>query len=138
VRFSFRELPEPGKQAVRARPIVDVVVEGLEIAPHACLLDSGATAIRFGAYVAELCGLDLSDAPHERVAVGGALVSARMAEVELRVADENDAYAWAAPAWFCDPWTPAFGLLGLTGFFDHFRVTIASYEDLIELTPINP
>jgi hypothetical protein len=32
---------------------------------------------------------------------------------------------------------PAFGLLGLTGFFDHFEVTIASYEEWIELTPIN-
>jgi hypothetical protein len=39
--------------------------------------------------------------------------------------------------WFCEPWTAAFGLLGLTGFFDHFEVVIASYEERFELTPIN-
>jgi hypothetical protein len=136
VRFRFRDIPDPGQQVVRARPIIDVVVEGLEIAPQACLIDSGATAIRFGAYLAELCGVDLSDAPESQLAVGGALVSARMAEVTLRVADEPDDYTWTAPVWFCDPWTPAFGLLGLTGFFDQFEVTIASYEERIELTPI--
>jgi hypothetical protein len=137
VRFSFREIPDPGKATVRPRPIVDVVVEGLEIAPQACLLDSGATAVRFGEHVAELCGVDLSDAPQTQIAVAGALVSARMAEVSLRVTDGDDSCEWAAPVWFCDPWTPAFGLLGLTGFFDHFEVTIASYDERIQLTPIN-
>jgi hypothetical protein len=138
VRFRFREIPEPGRDAVRPRPIVDVTVEGLEIAPQACLLDSGATAVRFGAYIAELCGVDLSGAQEQQIAVGGALVTARMAEVGLRVADAEEAYEWTAPVWFCEPWVPAFGLLGLTGFFDHFEVTIATYDERIELTPINP
>jgi hypothetical protein len=39
--------------------------------------------------------------------------------------------------WFCEPWTPAFGLLGITGFFDQFHVTIAAYEEWLELTPAN-
>ena len=138
MRFGFRELPDVGHETVRPRPIVDVVVEGLEIAPQACLLDSGATAIRFGAHVAELCGVDLAEAPTKRIGVGGALVEGRMAEVGLRVGDEDDSYAWTAPVWFCDPWAPAFGLLGLTGFFDQFEVTIALYEERIELTRINP
>lgn len=137
MRFGFREFPDPGQDRIRARPIVDVVVEGLDIAPQACLLDSGATAIRFGAHVAELCGVDLSRAPQKRLAVGGSVVSALVAEVGLLVKDDIESYAWTAPVWFCDPWAPAFGLLGLTGFFDHFRVTIASYEEWIELTPIN-
>lgn len=137
MRFSFRELPV-GQYTVRPLPIVDVVVEGLDIAPQACLLDSGATAVRFGEHVAELCGLDLSDAPTERIGVGGALVSGHLAEVGLHVGDEDDSYAWSAPVWFCEPWMPAFGLLGLTGFFDQFEVTIASYEERIELRPINP
>jgi hypothetical protein len=135
VRFGFRELPDPDSEAVRPRPIIDVVVEGLDIAPQACLLDSGATAVRFGAFVAEVCGVDLGDAPTKQLAVGGALVTARMAEVSLRVADEHDSHEWTAPVWFCDPWAPGFGLLGLTGFFDQFSVTIASYEETIELTP---
>jgi hypothetical protein len=135
VRFAFREMPDPGG-GVRPRPIVDVVVEGLDIAPHACLLDSGATAVRMGAHVAELCGVGLSGATPTRIAVGGALVTARMAEVGLRVSDGVETHEWNAPVWFCDPWLPAFGLLGLTGFFDQFEVTIASYEERIELTPI--
>jgi hypothetical protein len=81
--------------------------EGLDIAPQACLLDSGATAVRLGAYVAELCGVDLSGAPRQQVAVRGALVTARMAEVGLRVADADEAYEWTAPVWFCEPWIQA-------------------------------
>jgi hypothetical protein len=114
---------------------VDVVVEGLDIAPQGCLLDSGATAIRLGAHVAELCGIDTRGAPQTRIAVGGALVTARMAEVGLLVADDSEAYEWSAPVWFCEPWTPAFGLVGLTGFFDQFEVTIAAYEEWFALTP---
>lgn len=138
MRFAFRELPDPASDLVRPRPIIDVVVEGLEIAPQACLLDSGATAIRFGVHVAELCGIDLNDAGESKVAVGGAFVSAYTAEVTLKVTDANSEYSWTAPVSFCEPWTPAFGLLGLTGFFDHFQVTITSYEEWLELTPINP
>jgi hypothetical protein len=136
VRFAFREMPEPGSARVRPRPIVDVVVEGLDIAPQACLLDSGATAVRFGSHVADICGIDLGRAPETRLAVGGRLVRARMADVTMRIADADDAHEWSAPVWFCDPWTPAFGLLGLTGFFDHFTVTVAAYEERLELIPI--
>jgi hypothetical protein len=137
VRFDFRDFPDPGGGVIRPRPIVDVVVEGLDLAPQACLLDSGASAVRFGLHVAEICGVDLAGAPTSRLGVGGAVVEARMAEVDLRVADDADSHSWHAPAWFCEPWAPAFGLLGLTGFFDQFEVTIASYEERIELEPIS-
>ena len=53
------------------------------------------------------------------------------------VEDEFTDYGWTAPVWFCEPWIPSFGLLGLTGFFDHFEITIASYEEWLELRPIN-
>jgi hypothetical protein len=137
VRFGFRDFPDPGGGVIRPRPIVDVVVEGLDLAPQACLLDSGASAVRFGLHVAELSGVDLADAPTSRVGIGGAVVEVRMAEVDLRVSDGTDSHAWHAPVWFCDPWTPAFGLLGLTGFFDQFEVALASYEERIELEPIS-
>jgi hypothetical protein len=90
-----------------------------------------------GSYVAELAGLDLSDAPRSTAAVGGALVVGRMMEVALEVSDEHSNYQWTAPVWFCEPWRPAFGLLGLTGFFDHFEVTIAAYEEWVTLSPVN-
>lgn len=134
--FAFRDVPDAAGTAVRPRPVLDVVVEGLDIAPQACLLDSGATAVRFGIHVAEICGIDLSGARATRLAAGGVTVDARLAEVELSVSDGSEMYAWSAPAWFCEPWIPAFGLLGLTGFFDQFEVTIASYEERIELRPV--
>ena len=136
MKFSFREIPEPGLVTGRPRPIIDVVVDGLEIAPQACLLDSGATAVRFGMYVAELGGIDLSGAPSVELAVGGAIVTATMAEVSLSITDDAESHEWTAPVWFCDPWRPSFGLLGLTGFFDQFSVTIDAYAGRIELTPV--
>ena len=36
----------------------------------------------------------------------------RMADVGLLVADDHESYEWNAPVWFCEPWRPAFGLLG--------------------------
>ena len=135
MRFSFREVPGAGG-ALRPRPIVGVVLEGLELAPQACLLDSGATAIRFNAELAGLCGIELADAPTSKLGVGGAVVTGRMAEIALTVTDGVDSHTWPAPVWFCEPWTPGFGLLGLTGFFDQFIVTIASYDEYFDLQPI--
>lgn len=136
MRFPFKDIPDPAGAAVRPRPIVDVVVEGLELAPQACLLDSGASAVRMGAHVAELIGLDLDGAPSTAIAVGGARVTGRLGEVTLALSDGIAAHQWAAPVWFCEPWRPAFGLLGLTGFFDQFEVTIAAYEEWLELLPV--
>jgi len=137
VRFPFRDIPVPGTGGVRPRPIIDVVIDGLDIAPQACLLDSGATAVRLGAHVADICGIDLRNAPESRLAVGGAVAIARMAEVTLEIADGSERCAWSAPVWVCDHWTPSCGLLGLSGFFDHFTVTIAVCEEWLELTPPN-
>jgi hypothetical protein len=135
VRFAFRAVPDPGGASLRPRPILDVIVEGLELAPQACLLDSGATAIRMGQHVAELTGLDLREAPSTTVAVAGMLVTARMQRVTLEVSDGSEHHAWEAPVWFCQDWTPSFGLLGLTGFFDRFIVTISAYDEQFEIQP---
>lgn len=137
MRFAFRDIPDPSGSSTRPHPIIDVVVEGLELAPQACLLDSGATAVRMGSHVAELVGLDLAGALQAKVAVGGALVTARCAEVVLEVSDANSSHQWAAPVWFCEPWHPAFGLLGLAGFCDQFEITVAAYEEWVELRPLS-
>ncbi len=90
---------------------------------------------RLGAHVAELCGINTTKSLETKLAVGGTLVTARMAIVSLQVTRERDSHQWSAPVWFCEPWIPAFGLLGLTGFFDQFRVTIAAHQEWFELTP---
>jgi hypothetical protein len=137
VKFRFRQIPDPVGTGARPRPIVDVVVEGLELAPQACLLDSGASAVRMGGHVAELAGIDMRNAPRTTIAVGGALVAGRMAEVALELSDGRSSHQWIAPVWFCEPWRPAFGLLGLTGFFDHFVVTVAAYEEWLTFEPVS-
>jgi hypothetical protein len=138
LRFAFRELPAgPGGTEVRARPLVDVVVGDLDLAPQACLLDSGATAIRMGAHVADLAGIDLVGALSTRLAVAGAEVEGRMAEVALEIGGDGERYRWTAPVWFCDPWLPGFGLLGLTGFFDQFLATVCADEEWFELRPLD-
>jgi hypothetical protein len=129
VKFPFKELP--GTTGDYLRPAVPVTVEGIPRAPQLCLLDTGALHNRFGAWVAEAAGIELSDAEEQGLAVGGFQTGARQALVRLTLGDVT----WEAPVWFCDPWPLAFHLLGQEGFFRWFdlRVRAARYE--IDITP---
>jgi hypothetical protein len=49
VRHRFQALPG---YAGRPLPVIDLVVEGLELAPQACLLDTGAAEIRMSEDIA--------------------------------------------------------------------------------------
>lgn len=131
MRHGFQALP---KQVGRARPVVDLVVEGLEMAPQACLIDTGATEIRMGRHVAELAGLDLTDAVLGEVIVGGLLTTAAGIPVELELSQGRQSHAWNPMVYFCEPWPWAFGLLGLAGL-DPFLVTINAYDEWSELRP---
>jgi len=133
VRHSFQALPG---HTGRARPVVDLVVEGLELAPQACLLDTGATDIRMGHHVAELAGIDLSDATEDEIVVGGLQTTSRPANVQLELRQGKESHTWAPTVYFCDPWPWAFGLLGLGGL-DPFLVTLDAYEEWIELHPLH-
>lgn len=128
MKFSFKELP--GTSEDYARPAVPVVVEGLERAPQLCLLDTGALHNRFGHWVAEAAGIDLSTADKERIAVGGVVCDAREAPVQLAIGDVT----WDAPVWFCDPWPMSFHLLGQEGFFQWFDTRIRAARYSIEIT----
>jgi hypothetical protein len=129
VKFPFKELP--GTTGDYLRPAVPVTVEGIPRAPQLCLLDTGALHNRFGAWVAEAAGIELSDAEEQGLAVGGFQTGARQALVRLTLGDVT----WEAPVWFCDPWPLAFHLLGQEGFLRWFdiRVRAARYE--IDITP---
>lgn len=131
MRHSFQALPG---HTGRPRPVVDLVVEGLELAPQACLLDTGATDIRMGHHVAELAGIDLSDAIDDEIVVGGLQTTGRPASVQLELRQGKESHTWAATVYFCDPWPWAFGLLGLGGL-DPFLVSINTYEEWVELHP---
>ena len=135
MRFPFRELPGPGGGDLTPRPVVDVWLEGLDLTGVACLFDTGALRTRFSADLAEIAGIDLSEAPTERFAVGGHVVDGATVTVTLRMKAVAEEHEWDAPVSFCRPWPFAFQLLGLDGFFRHFRVTISGYGEWVECKP---
>ena len=131
MKHAFQALP--GLKG-RARPVVDLVVEGLELAPQACLVDTGATEVRMGGHVADLAGIELDPSLRDEIVVGGVRTTVTAAIVELELRQARETHAWSPTVYFCDPWPWAFGLLGLAGL-DPFLVTIDSYEEWSELRP---
>jgi hypothetical protein len=132
VRHAFQGLPG---LAGRPRPIVDLVVEGLELAPQACLLDSGASEIRMGRHVAEIAGIDLSGSMSTDLVIGGLLTAGSGLAVQLEFREGTRRHVWSPTVYFCEPWPWAFGLLGLAGL-DPFRVLLDTYEEWFELHPV--
>lgn len=129
MRFGFKDLP--GTTSDYRRPVVPVTVEGLPRAPQLCLLDTGALHNRFGAWIAEVSGIDLDNAEQQRFAVGGLVSTGRLARVQLTLGD----HIWDAPVWFCEPWPLSFHLLGQEGFFRWFDVRIRAARYLSDITP---
>jgi hypothetical protein len=135
VRFEFRTFPAASGGVLTPRPIVDMALEGLEAAPVACLLDTGALRTRMSRDFAELAGVDLAGTVTERITVGGTPTVGAYARVTLTLTDGTDEHWWDAPVWFCEPWPFAFGLAGLEGFLHHFRVTISGYHEYLDVEP---
>lgn len=131
MRHSFQALPG---QAGRPRPVVDLVVGGLALAPQTCLVDTGATDIRMGRHVADLAGIDLDSAVSGDILVGGLRTTVRAAAVGLELRQGRDDLVWSPTVHFCDPWPWAFGLLGLSGL-DPFVLTVNAYDEWLELQP---
>ncbi len=130
-----RALPAATGGNLTARPVVDIALEGLELAPVGCLLDSGALRTRMSAELAPLAGIELTGMLTERFYVGGLGTVGTMARVGLTVTDGISEYSWDAPVWFCDPWPHPFGRAGLEGFLQHFVVTISAYDEYLDVEP---
>ena len=135
MRFAFRTLPSASGGALTPRPVVDIALEGLEIAPVTCLLDTGALRTRMSAEIAPLAGIELTDDLAEEFHIAGVKTAGRLARVTLTTTDGADEFSWDAPVWFCDPWPHPFGLAGLEGFLHHFLVTINAYGGYLEIEP---
>jgi hypothetical protein len=133
VRFEFLELPieDAGSQAQLARPVVPVQVDDLEAAPQICLVDSGAATNRFGVWLADAIGIDLTKAPETNIVVGGMNTRARHGRCNLTIAG----FRYDAPVSFCDPWPLSFHLLGQEGFLRFFRVTLCAAEGWLDIEP---
>ena len=129
MRFDFLELPGEGSGLVR--PVVPVQVEDLEEAPQLCLVDTGALANRFGAWLAEATGIDLGGAPESTLLIGGVRTTARHARADLTIAGRR----YDAPVTFCDPWPFGFNLLGHEGFLRFFRLELCAAEYWLTVEP---
>jgi hypothetical protein len=135
MRFEFRALPSASGGALTPRPVVDIALEGLEVAPVACLLDTGALRTRMSAELAPLAGIELTGDLTEEFCIAGVKTVGQLARVTLTATDGADGFSWDAPVWFCDPWPHPFGLAGLEGFLHHFLVTINAYDGYLEVEP---
>jgi hypothetical protein len=135
MRFEFRALPSASGGALTPRPVVDIALEGLDVAPVTCLLDTGALRTRMCAELAPLAGIELTGGLTEDFFVGGVKTSGELARVTLTLTDGADEFSWDVPVWFCDPWPHPFGLAGLEGFLHHFVVTISAYDGYLEVAP---
>jgi hypothetical protein len=135
MRFEFKVLPAAGGGVQTPRPVVDIALEGLEAAPIACLLDTGALRTRMSAEIASLAGIELFGDLTEEFYVGGLKTTGTLGRVNLTVTDGTDEFSWDAPVWFCEPWPYPFGLAGLAGFLHHFLVTIHAYDGYLEIEP---
>jgi hypothetical protein len=100
-------------------------------APQLCLIDTGSTANRFGAWIAEAVGVDLTGAPESDVALAGTTTHAVHGRCDLTIAGVR----YNAPVTFCDPWPFAFHLLGQEGFLRFFRLTVCAAEFWLEIEP---
>jgi hypothetical protein len=112
--------------------VVDLVVEGLELAPQACLLDTGATDVRIGRHVAELAGITLDSTLSREIVIAGLRTTGNAVSVQVELRQDFDSHTWNPTVYFCDPWPWAFGLLGLAGL-DPFLTVLDAYEEWVEL-----
>lgn len=135
MRFAFRTLPSASGGALTPRPVVDIALEGLEVAPVECLLDTGALRTRMSAEIAPLAGIELPGELTEEFYIGGVQTVGELARVTLTVTDGTDEFSWDSSVWFCDPWPQPFGLAGLEGLLHYFVVTIHAYDEYLEIEP---
>jgi hypothetical protein len=116
-----------------ARPVLDVVIEGMAEAPLRCLVDSGAVNTLVPSWVAFEAGINLERIAGIHLGVGGGATTARFTSARLAIGD----HAWEARIGFCDPWPYGWGLLGQIGFFHFFAVTFRAANWELEIEPIS-
>jgi hypothetical protein len=83
--------------ALTPRPVVDISLGGLELAPAECLLDTGALRTRMSAELAALAGIELPADLTEEFYIGGVKTEGVLSHVTLTVTNATDEFSWDAP-----------------------------------------
>ncbi len=126
----YRQLPS----SAVARPFVDVLI-GPSPFRVSGLVDSGAVHGLFHPDVAAEGGIDLAGTEDRPLAIGPGAepASAMFTTVPL----EFDGFTWEAELGFTTVMSRDWGLLGQSAFFRWFTVTFRTYDDELEVVPIN-
>jgi hypothetical protein len=135
-RFRVRQpLPTLAGRQDRPRPLISVTVIGPSDSRLVSgLLDTGADDTLFPDALAASLGIDLSTAPALTAAgVGMVRTPYRVAEVTLRIADNQEQREWRA--WVAFTSAPLRQpLLGYAGFLQFFTASFHGDREEVELT----
>jgi len=112
------------------RPVVPVRLKASQLSPVLALVDSGSEHCLASSWLAHEIGIDLSQSSDVlELGIGGRTVTAAFEEVELQLhrdEDSDEFVTWRADVGFVKPWDAQFFvILGQTGFFDEFAVTMS-------------
>lgn len=107
----YDELPE--RAGGWPRPLLDVVVGGMDEAAVPCLVDSGSEHTLLPAWVSGAAAIPVDAVGVRPLRLGGFTTNASMTTVRLTAAEAT----WEAEVGFCDPWDLSFGLLGQRSYF---------------------
>lgn len=115
-----------------ARPLVDLVVAGMDDVFVPCLVDSGSLHTLVPSWVANAAGIEHDAMSPRHLRVAGAVTEARFATTRLAAGP----HGWEAEVGFCDPWPYGWGLAGQLSFFRYFTVTFRATDFEFELAPV--
>jgi hypothetical protein len=140
LRFNYTQVRMPGPALslggrwVRLRPYVEVTVIGpADCRLRVALLDPGSDETLFPEGLAAQLGVDLSDAPLTHVAgIGHGTVTARLAQVRLRISAGQELREW--PAWVGFVFGLRRPLLGFAGCLQFFTAAFHGDLEFVELT----
>lgn len=137
--YPYQEEEAPDDSVV-LRPVVPVsLIADAASPPVAALVDSGSEHVLAAAWLAEVIGIDLDVSTWSlELGIGGHTVDTRFADVELRLhrpGDRDDEYVeWHAEVGFVSQWRPTWPvLLGQSGFFDQFTVTMSRHAQSLAI-----
>lgn len=140
MKFKFARFPRNPSPAFPEATAcaVPVITVGLSRAKGAeplfvlAVIDSGAVDTVFHGDIGRQIGLRIEDGPvAEHMGVGGQVIVSHFHQVHLLVGRR----AVAINAGFSDHVEPKPGLLGVRGFFEHFRVAFDYRRQIIEVVP---
>jgi len=141
--FPYVQEPRPKDSPFRDRPLMRPAVPIGIVGPSgpvgvAALVDSGADHVLAAPWVAQAAGCDLSALADIEIRIGGGVRAVRFTTVELVLGPpdgaDDDLIVWEADVGFFDAWEPAWpAVLGQTGFFDRFTVTMSRQAMLLSV-----